>query len=77
MDFPSSDELIANQHNQNVEDIRKELGVTSLAYLSTENLLSSVPFNNEKTDYCTACFTKNYPIPIEGLEEMKKDEFDD
>jgi amidophosphoribosyltransferase len=76
MDFPSADELIANQHNRNVEEIRKDLGVTSLAYLSTDKLLESVPYKNEKTDYCTACFTKKYPIKIEGL-EMKKDQFDD
>ncbi|MEO8446330.1 MAG: amidophosphoribosyltransferase [bacterium] len=77
MDFPSANELIANQHNENVEEIRKELGVTNLAYLSIEKLLESVPYQSEKTDYCTACFTKNYPIPIDGLEEMKKDKFDD
>ncbi len=70
MDFPSAGELIANQHNQNVEEIRKDLGVTSLSYLSTEKLLESVPYKHEKTDYCTACFTKNYPIPIDGLEEV-------
>ncbi|MEO8664306.1 MAG: amidophosphoribosyltransferase [Ignavibacteria bacterium] len=77
MDFPSANELIANEHNQNIEEIRKALGVNSLAYLATDKLLESVPYKNEKTDYCTACFTKNYPIPIEGLEEMKKDQFDD
>ena len=37
MDFPSSQELIANQHNQNIEEIRAELGVTSLEYLTTES----------------------------------------
>lgn len=77
MDFPSALELIANQHHQNIEEIRKDLGVNSLAYLSIDKLLESVPYKNEKTDYCTACFTKNYPIAIEGLEEIKKDQFDD
>lgn len=77
MDFPSADELIANQHNQNIEEIKDELGVTSLSYLSTENLLKSVPFTHKKTDYCTACFTKQYPIQIEGVDEIKKDLFDD
>lgn len=77
MDFPSAGELIANQHDQNIDEIKKALDVDSLAYLSKEKLLESVPYKHEKTDYCTACFTKNYPIPIEGLEEMKKDQFDD
>ncbi|MEP7146000.1 MAG: amidophosphoribosyltransferase, partial [bacterium] len=77
MDFPSADELIANEYNQNIEEIRKSLGVNSLAFLTIEKLLESVPYFNERTDYCTACFTKNYPIPVEGLEEIKKEEFDD
>lgn len=77
MDFPSAEELIANQHDSNIEGIREELGVTSLSYLSTEKLLESVPYSNPKTDFCTACFTKDYPIQIEGLEKMKKEQFDD
>jgi len=77
MDFPSAEELIANQHDSNVEGIREELGVTSLFYLSTEKLLDSVPYSDPKTGYCTACFTRDYPIQIEGLEKMKKEQFDD
>lgn len=77
MDFPSAKELIANQHHQNIEEIRNELGVDSLSYLSTEKLLESVPYTNEKTGYCTACFTKNYPIQIEGMEEITKGRFDE
>ena len=71
MDFPSKDELIANQYHGNVEEIRKMLGVDSLEYLSVEKLLESVPRTTEKTDYCTACFTRNYPLPIEKDEEEK------
>ncbi len=75
MDFPSEEELIANQFNGDVEAIRKSLGVESLNYLSVESLLESVPKTTEKTDYCTACFTKNYPIPIEI--ETDKAKFDE
>lgn len=75
MDFPSEEELIANQFNGDVEAIRKSLGVESLNYLSVESLLESVPKTTEKTDYCTACFTKNYPIPIEI--ETDKEKFDE
>lgn len=77
MDFPSSEELIANQYDRDVNRIRKALDVTELSYLSCKSLLESVPYANEKTGYCTACFTKEYPIPIKGLEEMGKEEFDD
>lgn len=77
MDFPSKDELIANQFNGDIEKIRQSLGVESLKYMSVESLLDSVPSTTEKTDYCTACFTKNYPIPIEVNSELDKSKFDE
>lgn len=78
MDFPSKEELIANQHNGNIEEIRKELGVDSLGYLSLEQLLDAVPYAEEKTDYCTACFSCNYPISIDDMVNNKdKEKFED
>lgn len=77
MDFPSKEELIANQFNGDIEKIRQSLGVESLKYMSVESLLDSVPSTTEKTDYCTACFTKNYPIPIEVNSELDKSKFDE
>ncbi len=61
IDFPTRKELIAATHS--IEEIRKFLGVTSLGYLSLEGLLSSVlcPKN-----YCTACYTGDYPVPFGG-----------
>lgn len=76
MDFPSEKELIANQHSGNIDEIKKELGVDSLHYLSIEKLLDAVPRQNEKTDYCTACFTKNYPIEIDNR-SPDKETYDD
>jgi amidophosphoribosyltransferase len=63
MDFPSKEELIAN-HYENEVEIGKAIGVDSLKYLSIQKLIESVPDGN-KVDYCTACFTGDYPIPIE------------
>ena len=62
IDFPSHEELIAN--GRSVEQIRKFLGVDSLAYLSLEGMLSAVPANG--TACCHACFSGNYPIPIDA-----------
>ena len=39
------------------------VGADSLGFLSMENLLTSV--NSEDNDYCGACFTGEYPIPIQ------------
>ncbi|MCF7885155.1 MAG: amidophosphoribosyltransferase [Candidatus Marinimicrobia bacterium] len=64
MDFPSEEELIANQ--KSLDEIREHLGVDSLEYLSVEGLLSSTQMPKE--NFCTACFTKNY------IEERKEEE---
>lgn len=63
MDFPSKEELIAN-YFQSEEEIGKAIGVDSLHYLSIKKLLESVP-NDQGIDYCTACFTGEYPVPFE------------
>lgn len=63
MDFPSREELIANYHN-NEEEIGKAINVDSLHYLSINKLLDSVP-NEPGVNYCTACFTGEYPVEIE------------
>jgi amidophosphoribosyltransferase len=53
-------ELVANENT--VEDIRKELGADSLAYLSLEDLKKSI---GGKTQFCTGCFTNRYPVRSE------------
>lgn len=63
MDFPSREELIANSC-ENVQKIGEYLGVDSLHYLSVEKLMDSVP-QEPGIEYCTACFTGNYPVPID------------
>jgi amidophosphoribosyltransferase len=62
IDFPRREELIANERE--VEEIRAFLGVDSLAYLSLEGMLASV--GSQNGDYCTACFTGDYQIPIDA-----------
>jgi amidophosphoribosyltransferase len=64
MDFPSPKELIANQCDGDIEKIREQLGVDSLEYLSIEDLLDSVPYENG-ADYCTACFSGKYPVQVD------------
>jgi amidophosphoribosyltransferase len=77
MDFPSKDELIANQKNGDIDRVRDELGLTTLHYLSFMSLENSVPYKRDKTGYCTACFSGEYPIAIDGLDLMSKHQFDD
>jgi len=61
IDFPTKKELIAATHS--IEEVRKFLGVTTLGYLSVEGLLSCVSCPK---DYCTACYTGDYPVPFGG-----------
>lgn len=73
MDFPNKKELIANQCNNDLEKIREYLDVDSVEYLSLEKLHESAPQGTnsygEKIGYCDACFSGNYPIPIEEIEK--------
>jgi len=71
MDFPTQAELIASRLNGDVELIRKELGVETLGYLSVEKLLEATP---KHLSFCTACFTGNYPTPIEENTEKYEHE---
>lgn len=69
IDFPRRAELIA--HEKSVAQIREYLGVDSLAFLSLEGMLSCV---REQSQYCSACFSGRYPIPIDT--EFRKDVFE-
>ncbi len=64
MDFPRSDELIANAFDGKVDEIADYIGVDSLSYLSMEGMLESAP-KEEGKHYCTACFSGQYPIQID------------
>jgi amidophosphoribosyltransferase len=60
IDTAASEELIA--YNEKVEKIRKHVKADSLAYLSLESLIKAT--GNKKSQFCTACLTGNYPIPV-------------
>jgi amidophosphoribosyltransferase len=60
VDIPTRDELIANR--MSVEQIREYLEVDSLGYLSLQGLLAAA---GEVSPVCDACFSGNYPVPLE------------
>ena len=61
IDFPTKEELIANERS--IEDIADKLEVDSLEYLSLEGMLDSMPA--KPSNFCTACFSGKYPIKFE------------
>jgi amidophosphoribosyltransferase len=61
VDMATRRELIAA--NKSIEDIRRFVGADSLGYLSHEGLLRAV--GTPKNKVCMACFTGEYPIPVQ------------
>jgi len=59
IDFPEEKSLIANRYS--LCEIQNILGVDSLGYLSVDGMLSCVSAHPPE-DYCTACFTGDYPV---------------
>ncbi len=73
IDTPSRRELIGAL--KTVDELREFLGVESLGYLSLDGLLA---VEREPRRFCRACFTGNYPVPIDptagklSLEELPR-----
>ncbi len=65
VDMGKYDDLIA--HKRTVDEIRKFVKADSLTYLSLDGMMRAVG----RTDgYCRACFTGNYPVPVD-LQSVK------
>jgi amidophosphoribosyltransferase len=67
VDTPNKKHLIAAV--KSMDEIRDYLEADSLRYLSLEGLKRACA-EGEKTTYCTACYTGNYPTPLVDVEEI-------
>lgn len=75
MDFPSKDELIANKYERDINKMADALGVDSLNYLSPLGLVQAVKeANDSPLEYCTACFTGKYPVPVDQTADKEENE---
>ena len=61
VDMATRRELIAA--NKSIEEIRQFIGADSLGYLSVPALMETV--EGSEGGFCNACFTGNYPIPVQ------------
>jgi len=74
VDMATRAELIAAQ--KSVPEICKFIGADTLGYLSIEGLIKAVALPKEI--FCLACFTGDYPIPVQlemdklAIETIKK-----
>jgi amidophosphoribosyltransferase len=62
IDTPTKKELIASSHT--VEEICKYIEADSLGYLSLPGLMRAV--GGKGNEFCTACYTSQYPIDFVG-----------
>jgi len=59
IDTPNKEELWANRFS--IDQIREWIGAETLGYISLKNL-TGVFEKNKPSDFCTACFSGEYPI---------------
>ncbi len=60
IDFPTQSELIA--YSRSVEEIRRFIGLDSLAYLSLDGMVRAMP--QPADSFCLACYSGHYPVPV-------------
>jgi amidophosphoribosyltransferase len=68
IDTDSQEQLIAA--TKSVGEIREQIGVDSLAYLSHEGMLGAT--REDPGNFCSACFDGKYPIPVPDAVKRSK-----
>ncbi|MCY3692961.1 MAG: amidophosphoribosyltransferase [Chloroflexota bacterium] len=63
VDMATRQELIAA--NKSIEEIRELTGADTLGYLSVGGLMGVAKPGNAQGGFCDACFTGNYPVPVQ------------
>ncbi|MBI3794952.1 MAG: amidophosphoribosyltransferase [Nitrospinae bacterium] len=72
IDTPTKGELIAS--SKSIEEIRAYLGCETLAYIGMDRMLDI--FGPNRNDFCTACFSGNYPVVTPGMNIFQPDLFE-
>lgn len=65
VDTPTRDQLLAANHS--VAEMAKLIGVDSLAFISINGMyqaVANINRNSASPQYCDACFSGDYPIPL-------------
>jgi amidophosphoribosyltransferase len=75
IDMADQDEFIA--FCKSVDDITRELGATSVAYLSLDGLLRATRAGRGEDCFCTACFSGDYPCEVPETLRLSKFRYED
>lgn len=73
VDTPERSQLMAATHS--VEEMRKAIGVDTLAFVSLDGLYRAVTGKEKQhasPNYCDACFSGDYPIALRDHEDGRK-----
>ena len=62
IDMANQDQLLAA--TMDIEEIRDHIGAKSLGYLSMRGLMNAIGMKGGKDNFCTACFSGQYPIDV-------------
>ncbi len=71
VDMGTYDELIA--HQLQVNEIAEHIGADSLGFLSLDGMMRAI---GRDDGYCNACFTGEYPVPVQLSLATSKQRFD-
>lgn len=64
IDTPTKSELISSNHD--IEEIRKEIGADSLAFISLEGMFEALrSCNPDSYGFCKGCFSGEYPMSVQ------------
>jgi len=72
IDFADEDQLVAS--SRTVEEVREQIGATTLGYLSLEGAQAAT--TRPESEFCRACFTREYPTRIPDDKRLAKFRFE-
>jgi amidophosphoribosyltransferase len=73
IDMPDQNDLIGAR--MSVDEIREHIGADTLAYLSLEGMVAATEIPSD--EFCTACFSSRYPVPIPSEQLRSKHVLED
>jgi amidophosphoribosyltransferase len=72
IDFADEEQLVAS--SRTVDEVREQIGATSLAYISLEGVQEAT--TRPAAEFCRACFTREYPTKIPDGKTLAKFRFE-
>jgi amidophosphoribosyltransferase len=72
IDFADEEQLVAS--TRSVEEVREQIGATSLAYISLEGVQAAT--TRPEKEFCRACFTRDYPTRVPAGKTLAKFRFE-